>query len=119
MASSSGNENNQNMVDSANKRADGTIIPRERTFAGILDILNKQRDYVEPPYHGPQPNYSCGPKVKRNLVSDTDGNMKMHPEDETEELQVRKKSALGANRTLRSWVTYKDPIITDRAAHIR
>ncbi|KAI3831590.1 hypothetical protein MKX03_017438, partial [Papaver bracteatum] len=66
MASSSGNENNQNMVDSA-KAAEVKIIPYENTIDGVLDVLRSQLHYVEPPYYGPGSDY-----MVEDPVSDTD-----------------------------------------------
>ncbi|RZC66261.1 hypothetical protein C5167_009956, partial [Papaver somniferum] len=66
MASSSGNENNQNMVDSA-EAADVTIIPYENTIDGVLEVLRSRLRYVEPPYYGPGSDY-----IVKDPVSDTD-----------------------------------------------
>ncbi|KAI3831592.1 hypothetical protein MKX03_017440, partial [Papaver bracteatum] len=83
MASSSGDENNQNTAESATKLAAVTILPRQHTSDSYLEEFMSQRSYD---------------------VSDTDD-----PKGAAEigELPVRKKSRSSAKDTVWGWLTHE------------
>ncbi|KAI3903416.1 hypothetical protein MKW98_032070 [Papaver atlanticum] len=103
MASSSGGENKQIMVDSANKPADVTIIPREHKMDSYLEEFMSQRSYDEPPYYGldyvedDPVSDTDDPKVESNVVGAA----------EIEELPVRKKSRSSAKDPVWGWLTHE------------
>ncbi|KAI3859113.1 hypothetical protein MKW92_006137, partial [Papaver armeniacum] len=123
MASSSGNENNQNMVDSA-KAAHVKIIPYEHTFDGVLEVLMRQRNYVEPPNFCPDVQSN----VEEDPASDTDDHkanvggenraLEMHTKPEIEELPVRKKSRLRAKDTMWGGLLTHEGLIRAGSAYL-